>query len=462
MRSAFQPGTAIAIEGARSRSKMTHPLVRYSPEMEGSDAYLAEPPPGTIASRRAASRAASVFGEGRLLELAAETLECRCPTALDPMLDRLIGQASRVLGKPLAAPLARPLKDVLRRVARDALPSVAGAPGRAAAADAQPLARAARLLGLELEGLSPEDKEFELAKGFVRLVGEAVRHATAASGAGPAGASPPAPAVRAVALAARHAAPGLRLDPAASRRERTPTAAQPGKERTMHDFDRTQAEYAGEFPGFQGEQFEYGESEWSPESGGTFSESEEMELAAELLGVGSEAELDRFLGDLVSRATKAVGSFVRSPIGQAVGGVLKGVAKKALPMAGAAVGGYFGGPLGAKIGSGLANAAGGALGLEAEMSGEDREFEGAKQFVRLAAQTAANAAAAPPGSDPRAVAQQAAVAAARQLAPGLLSGGAGMAPSSGGQRTPQATGGAGVPRSGRWLRRGGKIVLYGV
>ena len=96
------------------------------------------------------------------------------------------------------------------------------------------------------------------------------------------------------------------------------------------------------------------------------SESDEMDLASELLNVTTEAELDQFLGSLVSKAASAIGSAIRSPIGQAVGGVLKSAAKKALPLAGGALGGYIGGPLGAKIGSGLASAAGSALGLEAE------------------------------------------------------------------------------------------------
>lgn len=90
------------------------------------------------------------------------------------------------------------------------------------------------------------------------------------------------------------------------------------------------------------------------------------------------------------------------------------------------------------------------------MADEDREFEGAKQFVRLAAQTAAKAAAASPGANPRIVAQQAAMAAARQLAPGLLSGTG--APVSQGPQQVRAPGGA---PSSRWLRRGSKIVLYG-
>ena len=224
----------------------------------------------------------------------------------------------------------------------------------------------------------------------------------------------------------------------------------------MHVFDRTQMEYSPELE-FEGEQFEYGEQEGEGEGEiygeSILSEADETELAAELLEVTNEGELDRFLGNFLSRAARAVGQVARSPIGQAVGGVLKGVAKKALPLAGGAIGGYFGGPLGAKIGSGLASAAGSALGLEGEsLEQEDREFEGAKQFVRLAADTVKQAAAAPPSADPRAAAQSAAIAAARRFAPGLLQGGPGAAGAAM----------AGRGRTGRWLRRGSRIVLYGV
>jgi hypothetical protein len=219
----------------------------------------------------------------------------------------------------------------------------------------------------------------------------------------------------------------------------------------MHDIDRTQLEYSQEAPGFQSEQFAYGETEWSGEDESILTEADEVQLASELLEVTNEAELDRFLGDFIKKVGSVAGRVIRSPIGQAVGGVLKGVAKKALPLAGGALGGFIGGPLGAKIGSGLASAAGSALGLEAEsLAQEDREFEGARQFVRVAADTVKAAAAAPPSADPRAVAQAAAVAAAKKFAPALLGQGAAAA----------AVGGRGA--SGRWLRRGTKIVLYGV
>jgi len=217
----------------------------------------------------------------------------------------------------------------------------------------------------------------------------------------------------------------------------------------MHDIDRTQMEFTPE-SGYETEQWE--SESWAGESG-LLSEADEMQLASELLGVSTEAELDQFLGNLIKKASSAIGSVVRSPIGQAVGGVLKSAAKKALPLAGGALGGYFGGPLGAKIGSGLASAAGSALGLEAEsMAQEDREFEGAKQFVRFAANTVQKAAASPMAANPAAAAQAAATSAARQFLPGLISqtgAGAGIAAAGRGQ-------------TGKWLRRGGKIVLYGV
>ncbi len=215
----------------------------------------------------------------------------------------------------------------------------------------------------------------------------------------------------------------------------------------MRDFESTLTEYSPEMEAFESEQFEYGETEWSGE-GEVFSEAELMELTAELLEIRDEAELDRFLGGLIKKAGQAIGKFVKSPVGRAIGGVLKGAAKQALPIAGTALGGFVGGPLGAKIGSGLASAAGKALGLELEtLSAEDREFEGAKQFVRMSGEAVKNAVSAPPTADPKAVAKAAVVTAARQHAPGLLAG------------TRAAPAGGPLGRSGRWIRRGRNIII---
>lgn len=258
----------------------------------------------------------------------------------------------------------------------------------------------------------------------------------------------------------------------------------------MHDIDRTQLELGHEMQPTHHEAFEFQEfgHEVGHEFGGAHSEEmsehDEMALAHELLAVHSEHEFEQFLGKFINRAVSTVGQIAQSPIGNAIGGVLKGVAKKALPMAGGALGGWIGGPLGARIGSGLATAAGQAMGLETEMHEEEHELAGARRFVRIANVTARQAAtAAARGSDPRTAAMSAAMMAARRLAPGLVANppGAASAPNP-----PTAMNGAGfaatyippsgsvagspvnastIPlrraMSGRWVRHGSRIILYG-
>jgi len=216
----------------------------------------------------------------------------------------------------------------------------------------------------------------------------------------------------------------------------------------MHDIDRTQI-------GREMETYEYPTGESS-----VFNEQQEMELAAELLEIGSEAELEQFLGSLISSAGKAIGSFVGSPTGKALGGLLKTAAGKVLPMAGQALGGYLGGPTGAKIGGQLAQQAGSMFGLE--MESEEAEFEAATNFVRLAADAVKHLANAPQTGNPRALAQSALMKAAEVHAPSLLpsqNGSRGGAAQQGGS---QDAGGGGRGQSGRWLRRGGKIIVFGV
>jgi uncharacterized protein (DUF697 family) len=204
--------------------------------------------------------------------------------------------------------------------------------------------------------------------------------------------------------------------------------------------------------GYQGEgEAGFGDGE------GPFSEEQEIELAAELLSLSQDQELDQFLGNLIRRAGKAAGKIVRSPIGQALGGLLRQAAKKALPVVGGAVGSYFGGPAGKAIGSKLATAGGQIFGLEVEgMSGEDQEFQVARRFVRLAGEAATQAAQTPADASPQQAARKALATAARKHAPGLLRSGNGAASGTG-------TGtGAQRRRSGRWIRHGNKIVLIGV
>lgn len=225
----------------------------------------------------------------------------------------------------------------------------------------------------------------------------------------------------------------------------------------MHNIDRTQTEFAPEMESFEADQFEYQEQESYEEETGVFEEAEEMDLAAELLSVSDEAELDQFLGKLIRRAGRAVGKFVKSPQGRALGGILKGAARQALPIVGGALGTAIGGPAGGAIGGQLASTAGSLFGLELEgLSPEDQEFEVARRVVRLGGEAVKKACAAAPGLDPRAVAKAAMRAAAKKHAPGLLRLMGEVAPTSAAAAMPGL-----AAQSGRWVRRGNKIVLLG-
>lgn len=250
----------------------------------------------------------------------------------------------------------------------------------------------------------------------------------------------------------------------------------------MHDIDRTltelesdeMGEYEGGLASDQelelegGDPFgelevddEYGELEYeAADDEMPLSDEEEMELAADLLNVSSEEELEQFLGKVFNKVRKAARGAVRagkrffkSGVGRRLGGVLKGLAKKALPIAGTAIGGAFGGPAGAAIGGRLASVGGRLFGLELEgLSPEDQEFEVARRFVRLAASAANNAAkASQTPQSPQRIVRSAVVKAARQHAPGLLSA-----------DKAAGAGSLGRARTGRWVRRGKTIVLLGV
>ena len=151
-------------------------------------------------------------------------------------------------------------------------------------------------------------------------------------------------------------------------------------------------------------------------------EGQEIELTSELLGITNEQELEQFLGGLFNKVAKGVGSFIRSPVGRALGGVLKGVAKKALPVVGGALGSMVAPGIGTALGSKLGSMASGLFEVELEgLPAEQAEFEVARRFVRLASCAARQAATARPrpGINPLRVARAAVARAARANAPGL-------------------------------------------
>jgi hypothetical protein len=212
----------------------------------------------------------------------------------------------------------------------------------------------------------------------------------------------------------------------------------------MHDLDRTYRELP------QGESFEFefnAEGEWNE----VLQENELNELASELLEVQNDHELEQFLGKLIKRVGRAAGKFVKSPLGQQLGGMLKSVAKQALPMVGSTLGNMVAPGVGGAIGGKLASMAGQALGLELEgLSQEDREFEVAKQMVRLAADASRTALSAPEAGHPAQVAGAAVSQAMQKFAPGLAG-----APSPAAGRTRGAA---------TWVRTGNtiRITLKGV
>ena len=231
----------------------------------------------------------------------------------------------------------------------------------------------------------------------------------------------------------------------------------------MHDLDHISQEFENEFE-LEGEQeyeydgaldsqvtddedefefeFELGDDHESP-----FTEDQEMELASELLNISSEEELDEFLGKAFKKIGRGFKRVIKSPVFRRIGGVLKKVAKKALPIVGGAAGTFFGGPVGGAIGSKIGGFASRLFEMELEgMSPEDQEFEVARRYVRLVGATAANAAKMQnKNMSPNAIAKNALKEAAKQHAPGLL------------KKTSAAK-----DKSGRWTRRGTRIIIYGV
>lgn len=176
-----------------------------------------------------------------------------------------------------------------------------------------------------------------------------------------------------------------------------------------------------------------------------FSEEEELQLAMELLDVASEEELEQFLGNVfksVWKGVKKVGATI-AKVAKPLGGALKAVAKTALPFVGGALGSMIPIPgVGTALGSALGRAASNALELEMESEAPaDRELELARRFVRIAGQ-AARLAADGDGSA-RAV-ESALTRALHQQLPYFRS------------PAPQQE-----EESGRWRRRGNRIVVMG-
>ncbi|MCO6434831.1 hypothetical protein C8R30_11130 [Nitrosomonas nitrosa] len=152
-----------------------------------------------------------VFNESEVMELTAELMEVTNEEELDLFLGKLIKKAGSAIKKVVKSPIGRAVGGVLKGVAKKALPIAGGALGTyfggpLGAKIGSGLASAAgKALGLELEALSQEDREFEGGKQFVRFAANTVKNAVSA----PASTDPRRAAQAAAAKAARKFAPAL-------------------------------------------------------------------------------------------------------------------------------------------------------------------------------------------------------------------------------------------------------------
>lgn len=183
------------------------------------------------------------------------------------------------------------------------------------------------------------------------------------------------------------------------------------------------------------------EVEQEGETGEIFDEAEVAELASRLLGAKSKGEFDTLLGGVLSHAARQARQHMPAALGGAIGGLLKNLAKQTLPHAAAILG----------DGNAPTLPPAPMLGLELEgLEEAEAEFEGTKQFIRLAGETVRNALESELLSDPRHLAGAAITTAAKVYAPAVsISPALSEAP-----RRPR--------RSGRWVRIGHRIVVLGM
>jgi hypothetical protein len=153
----------------------------------------------------------SPFSEVEEMEEAARLPGITDEAELDQFIGNLLKKAAKASGSVLKPPVGRVVGGYGKGAIKKALPGIGSAvggfpvPGVGPANGGQVASRAGQLLGLELEGLSLEDQEFEVAKRLVRFIGSAAQNAASM----PAAAAPATAAKVAMTEAARRHAPAL-------------------------------------------------------------------------------------------------------------------------------------------------------------------------------------------------------------------------------------------------------------
>jgi hypothetical protein len=153
-------------------STFSNPLTEYSPQLELASETLPE-------SEEESGR--SIFDESQELDLASGMLEVVNEEELDHFLDDVIREAGVAIGSDVRPSDARAIGHVLKKAIHQILsPAVIDKGATTGSSVGAQLggglsANAGPMLGLELEGLSPEDREFEAARQFLRFAGQTVK-----------------------------------------------------------------------------------------------------------------------------------------------------------------------------------------------------------------------------------------------------------------------------------------------
>lgn len=132
-------------------------------------------------------------GEAYEMELATELLGVQNEMELEQFLGKLISGAAKGISKFAKSPIGKGLLGGLKTIAKKALPIAGSAlgnlvvPGLGGAIGGKLGSMASSMFELEMEGMSHEDREFEVARRFVRFANAAAQNAAqhASSAASP-------------------------------------------------------------------------------------------------------------------------------------------------------------------------------------------------------------------------------------------------------------------------------------
>ncbi len=147
-------------------------------EFEGPEGYELEEPGEVEGNGEFEFENSLDPGEAEILELAAELMQTQDEAELEAFLGDFLKKKLKKLRRHLPG-LKTSLGGILKSAFKQAVPalgaSLGGPMGGLVARKLQDAASGA--LGLELEGLSPEDKEFEVAKQLMRFANQAAKTA---------------------------------------------------------------------------------------------------------------------------------------------------------------------------------------------------------------------------------------------------------------------------------------------